>query len=72
MQASHRVPKFTRRDFQYLADVLRTIDFDCCADRKRCITEFTSALHATNSNFKPERFRAACTPDGGRKVVRHA
>jgi hypothetical protein len=60
--ATSRVPKLTRCTFQFVADVLRTIDFDCCADRERCIAEFTDALRATNPQFKPQRFIDACQP----------
>ena len=62
--ARNSVPSFTRRDFQYLADVIRTIDFDCAQDRDRVVNEFTDALRATNPQFRPETFRAACTVKG--------
>jgi len=68
--ANNKVPAFTRRDFQYIADVLKTIDFDCCADRQRCIAEFNDALRLTNPNFDSQRFITACTPNGGSGVKR--
>jgi hypothetical protein len=61
-------PKLTRCAFQFIADTIRTIDFDTLNDRDRVIAEFSSALHSTNSNFDSGRFERACeciTPDAG-------
>ena len=72
MQASHRLPKLSRATFCLVARTIEAIDFDTLNDRQRVIAEFTDALRPTNPNFKPERFRTACNPDGGLRTVRHA
>ena len=70
MKASSRIPNLTRCAFQLIADTIKHADI-CSADRSTSDGGFLlcRCTH-TNPNFKPERFRDACTPDG--KVVRHA
>jgi len=67
--ANQRIPKLSRATFCLIASILKNADI-CTADRSTLTADFTSALYATNPNFKPERFRDACTPNGG-SVVRH-
>jgi hypothetical protein len=71
MKASNRIPHLTRCAFQLIADTIKHADI-CAADRSTLTADFCSALYATNPNFKRERFRTACNPDGGSRTVRHA
>jgi hypothetical protein len=71
MQAHSRIPHLSRSTFVLIAQTISTIDFDCCADRQRVISEFSSALHCTNPRFDSQRFEDACQPDGGSRTVRH-
>jgi hypothetical protein len=69
--ATQRIPKLSRATFCLIASTIKTIDFDCTADRDRVISEFTDALRPINPNFKTQRFIDACQPDGGSRTVRH-
>lgn len=56
-------PKFTRRDFQWIADVIRDMPTHAPSLRtqqKSCALRFADALRATNPGFKRERFLRAC------------
>jgi hypothetical protein len=63
LQARSRLPKLTRCAFQLIAATIKNADI-CAADRTTLTANFCSALYATNPNFKPERFKHACQPDG--------
>jgi hypothetical protein len=65
--ANTRIPKLTRCCFQFIADTIKTIDFDTLNDRDRVIAEFTDALHSTNPRFDSQRFERACQPHLGDK-----
>ena len=64
-------PKFTRRDFQWLADFMReTHNRRCTAGWEidealaAMTVELADRLTATNPNFNRDRFMRAATPEG--------
>lgn len=52
--------KFQRRHFQFIADVVRGLDFLTPLDRHGVAEAFASELRRTNPQFDRERFLAAC------------
>lgn len=54
-------PKFQRRDFEWIADVIA--DFGYPAEQARLAEHFTRALRSTNPAFDSDRFMRRCQSD---------
>lgn len=57
------MPRFTRRDFQYIADIiaeLRRVSYNELVTMGGVEDAFTEALRYTNAGFKEDTFREAC------------
>lgn len=54
----------TRKDYELIADTIRTIPLIGMAEQWRVAVAFADALQETNDRFDRKRFLRACSPIG--------